>query len=390
MTGEDLLERARTDRRDLFNMERLKQGMAAQGLDGILAVSPVNVTYTGGVFLPIWPIRLQAFALTTVDGEQGVVINEATALCYRKYSWIEDIRFNRFTTSVTEMNRLAIEQLITMIKDKGLSQARLGIEKRSISAMHWNQLRKSLPKASLDDATDVFEYARLVKTPSEIELYRIAAYYTDKAISIAFASAKPGDSEKAVTSHMQAAVLQLGADDLAHAHLHSGLHSTIVHAWPLEAKRLEPGEVVHIDFGAIFGGYRTDVSRNAVVGSATQKQETIYRRLWEIEQLVFESMHPGVVAGELFDLAQQAFQKANLVYPWGTLGHSIGLMVHEGFEIVHGSEKILETGMLINIEPSHIEEGDARYHIEDTVLVTDDGIEVLSSFMPTESMFVIN
>ena len=254
VTGEDLLERARTDRRDLFNMERLKQGMAAQGLDGILAVSPVNVTYTGGVFLPIWPIRLQAFALTTVDGEQGVVINEATALCYRKYSWIEDIRFNRFTTSVTEMNRLAIEQLITMIKDKGLSQARLGIEKRSISAMHWNQLRKSLPKASLDDATDVFEYARLVKTPSEIELYRIAAYYTDKAISIAFASAKPGDSEKAVTSHMQAAVLQLGADDLAHAHFHSGLHSTIVHAWPLEAKRLEPDEVVHIDFGAIFGG----------------------------------------------------------------------------------------------------------------------------------------
>ena len=386
----DLLDHVRTERRDLLNMPRLMKGIADLGLDAVIASSPTNITYTGGAMKSMGSTML-TFVVTTAQGQQGVVTDEADAYYFREYSRIQDIRSFRYIATTALANQRAVEILVDMLDEMGLVNAKLGIEKSHLPASHWEEIVIRLPRAELADATDVFEYARLVKTPSEIELYRIAAYYTDKAISIAFASAKPGDSEKAVTSHMQAAVLQLGADALdSETVLGAGQHSTIVHAWPLEAKRLEPGEVVHVDTGAIFGGYGTDVSRNAVVGSATQKQETIYRRLWEIEQLVFESMHPGVVAGELFDLAQQAFQKANLVYPWGTLGHSIGLMVHEGFEIVHGSEKILETGMLINIEPSHIEEGDARYHIEDTVLVTDDGIEVLSSFMPTESMFVIN
>ena len=390
MTGEDLLERARTDRRDLFNMERLKQGMAAQGLDGILAVSPVNVTYTGGALMPTRnPIGLLSFVVTTQDGEQGVVINEADAYCFREYSWIEDIRPFRYVATTAEGNQQAIIMLVDLLREMGLNEGKLGVEETDLPVLCWEDLSKRLPRAKLVEGSHVLEYARLVKTPSEIELYRLAALYTDKAIHTGLTLARPGDTEKAVASQIQANLLKLGAENVNHATIHAGEHSTVVHAWPLEAKRLELGEVIHIDFGALFGGYTTDIARNAVVGRAGPKHESIYQRLHEIQHLIFEHMRPGIRAGDLFDLAQPVFKEAGLVYPWGTLGHSIGLMVHDEFEIAHGSEKPLEAGMLINIEPTHIEQGVARYHIEDTVLVKEEGVEILSNFMSNESMFLL-
>ncbi len=100
-------------------------------------------------------------------------------------------------------------------------------------------------------------------------------------------------------------------------------------------------------------------------------------------------MKPGAIAGDLWDLTEREFQKQALVYPWGTIGHSTGLSVHEGFEISKGSPVALEPGMIINIEPSHIEAGDARYHIEDTFVITETGKQLLSSFTDIQTMCVI-
>jgi Xaa-Pro dipeptidase len=98
---------------------------------------------------------------------------------------------------------------------------------------------------------------------------------------------------------------------------------------------------------------------------------------------------PGVTACELWDASQREIQGVGLVHPWGTMGHGTGLSVHEGFEISKGAKFVLEPGILMNIEPSHIEQGDARYHIEDTVLVTDTGCELLSDLMDHPDMTVI-
>lgn len=388
MTERDLLDRVLTDRRDLLNMDRLNADMAEKGLDGVVALSQSNVTYTGGVLMPTSLMELWTFVATTAEGNQGVVVNEAEGYLFREYSWIEDVRSFRFASSRVESNQQAIALLADMLQDMGLGEGRLGIEKTYLPVVYWEELVERVPRAEFVDASNVFEYARLVKTPTEIELFRLAAYYTDKAIQTAFALAKPGDTEKAIASQMQAIVLRLGASELGYAHIHSGAHANVIHAWPM-GKPLEPGEVVHVDFGGIFGGYCTDVSRNAIVNRADPDQEAIYRRLWEIEQLVFEHIRPGTVAGELFDIAQRAFEEAGLLYPWGTFGHSLGLRVHEGFHISHGSDVVLEPGMVIAIEPTHVEQGKARYHLEDNLLITEDGVELLSNFMDTERLFVI-
>ncbi len=379
-----VFDRARTDRRALFDIDRLKANIRGLGLDAVIAVEETNVTYAGGVMGP------GGYVVTTADGVQGAVTNEASAYYMREYSWIEDIRAARFGPTLFSSSSSHEDLLVELLKDLGLANRTLGIDVDAIPLAKFQYLTDKLPEAELRDGREVFRKTRLIKTPAEIELFRLAAYYTDKAIQTAFGLARVGDSELDVATSMRSAALHLGADDLAHCHLHAGVHSTVAHAIPLERVKLESGQVVHIDFGAGFAGYYTDISRNAVVQAANTKQANIYKRMWEVEQVMFEHMKPGVTAGELYDLAQAACKRLNLVHPWGTFGHSTGLSIHEGFEVALGATAPLEPGMLVNVEPSHIEQGDARYHIEDTVLVTSNGGEVLSSFMRTESMFVIS
>lgn len=384
MAGDQaVFERARVDRHDLVNIDRLKANILASGLDAVIAAESTNVTYASGALDP------GGYVVTTASGTQGAVTNEANAYYMREYSWIEDIRSARFEATLFSANTAQADLLVDLLKDLGVANGQLGIDIDAIPQMKFEYLTKRLPEARLLDGREVFRKTRLVKTAAEIELFRVAAYYTDKAIHTAFALARLGDSERAVGNTMRTAALHLGADALAHCHLHAGAHSTVAHAIPLDSIRLEAGQVVHIDFGAEFAGYVTDISRNAVVRGASDKQADIYKRMWEVEREMIGHTKPGLSAGELYDLAQSACKKLGIVHPWGTFGHSTGLSIHEGFEIAVGAADVLEPGMLINVEPSHIEPGDARYHIEDTLLVKQDGCENLSSFMSTHSMFVI-
>jgi Xaa-Pro aminopeptidase len=383
----NILELARTDRRGLFDAERLRTAIQQANLDAVVAMSGVNVTYTSGVYTRAGGSVLQA-VVTTADGKQGLVVNEADGYYFREYSWVKDVRTFRIESGPREMATAAIGHLADILRDLGAANGRIGLEMGQLPSASNDQLRAQVAGVQWEEAGPVFEYTRLIKTPQEVELFRQAAIISLKAVQTAWAVSRPGDTEKRVAARMQSTALELGADGLAHCHLHAGVHSTIAHTIPIE-KPFLPGEVIHIDFGAVFGGYQTDLSRNAVVVNPNPRQERIYKHLWEIQHKLFDKVRPGVAAGELWDLSQQEINRAGLVHPWGTMGHGTGLAVHEGFEVSRGSKQVLEPGMLMNLEPSHIEPGDARYHIEDTVLVTSSGYELLSDLMDTPTMTVI-
>lgn len=378
-----VLDGARRDRRALYDGERLQAAMNSRGIDAVIASSAANVTYTGGAWVP-HPLLL-SFVVTTAGGEQGVVINEADEFYFNEYSWIADIRGFRFGPNAAED---ALAQLRGLLTDLGLERVRVGVEMAAMSRPALERIEIAAPEATITDATDLFEHARLVKTSGELELLRAAAYNSDKAIQTAFALAQPGDTEKFLAARMQSNALLLGADATGHTHVHAGVHSTVVHTLSIERPIL-PGEVVHVDFGAIFAGYVSDISRNAVAVSPTPRQREIYGHLVEIERVLIDKLRPGTRASEIFELAQQEFARRSLVHPWGTLGHSIGLGVHEGFEFAANSGFALEAGMVVCVEPSHIERGDARYHVEDTVIVTDDEPDVISNFAPIDEIFTI-
>ncbi|HMJ97584.1 MAG TPA: Xaa-Pro peptidase family protein [Thermoleophilaceae bacterium] len=382
----DILELARTDRRGFIDLARLQAAIADRGLGAVVASSSANVTYTGGSYIDFPP--LISFVVTTADGRQGIVMNEADSIYFREYSWIEDIRSYRYAASTVEANRDAVRLLAEMLREFGASEL-VGVEETHLPALYRDALADEMSNTKLVDATDVFDDVRVIKTPAEVELMSYAALATDKAIHTGFALARPADTEQQLAAAIQGAAMRLGADALDHADVHVGPHATIVHAWPM-ALRLDPGEVIHVDFGAVFGGYHTDIARNATVGEPSADQERFYRPLFEARDAMLEAIRPGATAGEVYDVGQRTIERGGLVYPWGTLGHSIGLSIHEGFEIVRGSDRVLEENMVLNIEPSHVERGSARYHVEDNVLVTGDGARLLSRFSATERMAEIS
>lgn len=369
-----------------FNRDRLFQAMDAQRLDAVVASSPWNVTYTSGV--NIKDFMLLTFLVTSRDGRQGLVMNEADAIFLKNASRIDDVRPYPYSDTTAVAAGKAVNVAVELLNDMGLAGSRLGFEADFVPAGYYAQVAERLPRATLLDGTGALNEARIYKTPAEIEIMRRAAYFTDKAILTGFALSRPGDTERDVANAMQSCILRYGALTMSHTVCSAGVQSTVVHANPL-AKPIRSGEVIHVDFGGRFDGYMTDLSRNAIVGDPNERQRFIYGTLYEIEQLIFQHLKPGAVARDLFALAERAFEKAGLKYPWGTLGHSTGLLVHEGFEITRTSERVIEAGMILNIEPTHIEPGDARYHIEDTVLVTDTGIEVLSNYYDPREMYVI-
>jgi Xaa-Pro aminopeptidase len=275
-----------------------------------------------------------------------------------------------------------------LLREFGTTES-VGVERAHLPALYVEALKKQVPSASLSDAGEVFESVRVIKTKGELELIAYAARATDKAIQTGFALARPGDTEQHLAATIQGAAVRLGADGLDHADVHAGAHATVVHAWPM-ALELTSGDVIHVDFGAVFGGYRTDIARNATVHSATPKQLEFYRPLWVARERMLEAITPGITAGELFSTGQSAIESEGLKYPWGTLGHSIGLAIHEGFEIVRESDRVLEEDMVLNIEPSHIEPGHARYHLEDAVCVTASGARLLSDFSRGDELAVIH
>ena len=378
-----VLDGARQNRRDLFDRAGLQRAIAAQDLDGVIASSAANVTYSGGAWVP-HPLLL-SFVVTTAAGGQAVVSNEADGFYFNAYSWISDVRSFPFGPGAVDD---AFGALRGVLVDLGLERGRIGVELAAMSRPALERIEAAAPGATVVDATDVFEAARLVKTPGELELLRIAAYNSDKAIQTAFALGQPGDTEKSLAARMQCTALLLGADATGHTHVHAGTHSEIVHTLSIE-RPIAPGEVVHVDFGASFAGYVSDISRNAVARAPSSRQREIYAQLVEIEDVLIERLRAGRLASESFELAQRQFRARDLVHPWGTLGHSIGLTVHEGFEFAVGADTVLEPGMVVCVEPSHIEQGDARYHIEDTVIVTDGEPEVISSFAPIDEIFII-
>jgi Xaa-Pro aminopeptidase len=379
-----VFDRARRDREGLLNVARLQDEIGRAGLDAVIASSQVNVIYTSGAYLAIDVVPV--FVVTTASGERAAVVNEADAEFLRAYSTLRDVRSFRFGPNSEQDAVAAVGDALT---DLGLGESSLGIEVAALSSARLALLKERCPRAHWRDAGPVFERTRMVKTERELEVLAAAASVTALAIEAAFAQSDRRDTEKSVAARIQANALLAGADDLSHANVNAGVHSTLGHSISLE-KAVDPGEVIHVDFGAKFGGYCTDVSRNAVMAAPSDKQRDIYRRLFDIHLRLLDWLRPGLTAGEVFTRTEAEFARSGLTYPWGTIGHSIGLAMHEGFEMAAGSEVVLEPGMVVCVEPSHIEPGDARYDVEDMVVVREDGVEILSTGAETAAMYEID
>lgn len=227
------------------------------------------------------------------------------------------------------------------------------------------------------DANDWMYELRAVKLPVEVGRLHAAARLAERGIDAAIAAAGAGATEIELAS-IVAATMAKGGGAPRFTVVTSGPRSALSDARPTD-RELQRGDLVRFDVGCTYEGYWSDVGRTAVVGEPDELQAARYRAILAGEQAQVEEARPGVSAHRLFDIAVSEVEAAGLSpYRRHHCGHAIGTEVYERPVVAPGQTTVLEPGMVFCLETPYYEIGWGGMMVEDAVVVTADGVEVLT------------
>lgn len=359
---------------------RLKQRIAAEGLDAIVASSPENVAYVSGFVVPSQSLMRwrHAAVILTADGKISMVAIDMEATTVKAHAGIDDLRIYREFTD-DPMDRLA-----EALSDLGLARARVGIEMEFLPAKDFAVLQKSLPAVVWRAADGLFNKARQIKTPNEMALLRSLSKLTDKALGDALRSATVGTSELELAGTLLASLFGGGAESYKLMIIASGERSQFPNVGPTERK-LKRGDIIRMEIFGQKNGYLAGVCRTAVVGEATAEQYKIWSNLIECKYLVMDLIKPGASCPEIYRRFLQKFSELGFE-PISFVAHGIGLHLHEEPYMGRYGNEVLQAGMVGAFEPLVYIPGRFGMQNKDMFCVTEKGCELLSDVTATDAL----
>jgi len=263
----------------------------------------------------------------------------------------------------------------------------IGIEAEHFTIAEKNRLAESLPTGvRLKDAPAIVERFRMVKDADELDRIRDAVALGAKLFDRALEVLRPGVKETEVAAEMELAARRGGAEAMSFPTIiASGARSALPHGRASDQPIARGGFVV-CDFGVILSGYCSDQTRTVWVGAVPKDPRQAYEAVKEAQQAAIEAVRPGIAVGEVDAAARKVLQKAGLGrYFTHSTGHGVGLEIHESPRVGDGQREVLRPGMVITIEPGVYFPGRCGIRIEDMVVVTAGGREVMT---PTSKDFL--
>lgn len=353
---------------------RLEAAMQRRELGALVAFSKENVAYGVSYVVPsqAYGIRNRQFAfIADRDGNASFLLSSNELREAEKRSAVEDLRpYDEFADD-------PMTALADLLIERGVAGERIGIELDALPADRWEALKRRLPKADWIAAAPVLDEARSVKTPAELELLRRAAHVAELAQAEAHEKAREGMTEQDVGRFIVDAALKHGADTVLPVQVAAGERSS--YSNPAAGPNpLRHGDVVKIDVSLSVSGYYSDTGRAIVVGEASSGQREIWARMHETLATVHEALRPGEPASRVWQTFVESGKRFGMPPAIRFLGHGLGLALHEEPFIAAHSEDVLQAGMVLSVEPIY-QDGDIGYHLEDTVVITDNGVENLTS-----------
>jgi Xaa-Pro aminopeptidase len=357
------------------NREQLQQIVDEKGLDALIAMSPENFAYVAGVhILTVSSIRpRQAYAVIPAKdkGEPFLVICSIEKTLAESDGWIKDV--NVYTEFVDN----PIDSLTQVLRDKGLSGGKIGIDLDYLPATSYEKLRSNIHNVGLVNTTEEIAAVRAIKTSQEVALMEKATKETHRAVLDAMAESKLGDTERTIANRIANGIITNGASGTLFLCFSSGDRTCQAHAHATD-RVPEEGEIIRFDVGGTYGAFATDFARTYSTGNPSKMQQEVHRYLCEAQEATISAMAPGVLAEDLFYLCQDEFKKRNLPWKLPHIGHSFGVELHENPMIRPGDKTPLKPGMVINIEPMTSDDDGSFYHTEDLVLITENGNRLLT------------
>jgi Xaa-Pro aminopeptidase len=347
-------------------INELLKYLKANQLDGSLISSVPNITYLTGFTgdssrLIITPHHC---ALIT----DGRYTEQAKRECHKDIEiikWIDNKRYGIETYSY-------LAELFEI--------THLGFEGNILTFAEFEMLRKGLGKLELVPLDSIIESLRMLKDDDEIECLRTACRISDKALELTIPFIKEGMTEMALAAHLEFNLKTNGAGNLSFDTLVlSGSNTSLLHGKPSE-KKLEKGDFVLFDFGALYKGYHADISRTFVLGWANEQQKEIYKIIQKAEMEAIKSIRPGISAQVPDQIVREIIPKSYIEYYYPGLGHGVGLQIHEPPFLGQTSVSNFDTNMTVTVEPGIYIPGWGGLRIEDTILVRENSIEYLTNF----------
>jgi Xaa-Pro aminopeptidase len=258
---------------------------------------------------------------------------------------------------------------------------RVGIEPAHLSVADKGTLTRSVGHGGrLVNAPPMIERMRMVKDKAEIGLIRAACHLGVRLFSRLQEVVRSGASESRVAGELEFAAREAGAEQMAFSTIIAGgARSALPHGRASATKLPARGFVV-CDFGVILAGYCSDMTRTLHVGRPRPDARRAYEAVKDAQQAGLEAVQPGKTVGEVDLAARKLLRKRNLGrYFTHSTGHGLGLEIHEAPRVAAGQNDLLRPGMVITIEPGVYVPGKWGVRIEDTVVVTEKGCEILTA-----------
>jgi Xaa-Pro aminopeptidase len=255
---------------------------------------------------------------------------------------------------------------------------RIGVEGHVITYNSYCELNKSLDN-KLVSLTGVVEKLRLVKEHDELQMMREAARIGDEVFTDLGHKIAVGVSEKELASEIAYLLRQKGCEGEAFATIAlAGENAALPHGHPGKYK-LQPGDMLTMDFGGFYRGYAADMTRTVAIANADKDLQSRYQAVLESQQLGVSMVKAGVTCREIDMAVRNCLGKYGLdKYFQHSTGHGLGLEIHEAPAVSSRSDMVLEENMVITVEPGIYIAGWGGIRIEDTVIVKNGGCEVIT------------
>lgn len=332
--------------------------------DGLFITRPENRAYLSGF--------TGSFGFLLITATEAVILTDGR--------YAEQAKMQAPGWTVTQIKRPFEEYVVPEIKRLNISK--LGFEADHLSFGEYSFWSKTVNSVEWVGLSGLVSRLRQRKDASEVEAIQSAVDIAEKAFDHLLGILKPGMSERDAAAELEFAMRRFGADAIAFDTIvASGPRGALPHGRASD-KLLEAGELITFDFGARLAGYNSDITRTVFLGGQpTERQITIYNLVLESQLAGIAAVRPGVSARDVDAASRAVFEKAGMLdYFLHSTGHNLGREVHETPFITPTDESLLEPGMVLTVEPGLYFSDWGGVRIEDDLLVTADGSQVLPKF----------
>lgn len=343
--------------------------MVELGIDALVVTREENVRYLTGV------ADSEGWALVSADHLHLIVDGRYGQSARREL----DAAQGAAQGAVLEWGRPFAPHLRPLVDSLGVT--RLGFERSHVSVELHEHLKAALAGVGLTGTQEVVEGLRQVKTEAEIAAIRAAARIADDGLARLLPRIRPGASEIELAMELEWSMRRLGAERIAFPFIvASGPRGALPHGHAT-ARRLQRGDAVTFDIGAVVDGYASDMTRTFLLDPPNATMRRVYEVVAEAQRQAVAAVRPGRTGRQVDRVARDIIEAAGFGprFLHGT-GHGVGLAIHEGPLLFSRGDTVLEPGMVVTVEPGIYIEGLGGVRIEDTVVVRPDGPEILTSF----------